>query len=63
MLDHVRDVLRAYERQREVLPWVLALFAVLFNQVNIIHLPREIWGGIDLGAGILLLAISGKVRE
>ena len=53
----------AYERQYQVLPWVLVLLAVLFNPVVKIHLPREIWAGIDIGAGIFLLAISRKVRE
>ena len=53
----------AYERQYKILPWVLVLLAVLFNPVIKIHLPREIWAGIDIGAGIFLLAISSKLRD
>ena len=53
----------AYERQYKALPWVLALLAVLFNPVIKIHLPREIWAAIDIAAGIILLAISSKLRE
>ena len=53
----------AYERQYKVLPWVLVVLAVLFNPVIKIHLPREIWAGVDIGAGILLLVIGGKLRK
>ena len=53
----------AYERQYQVMPWVLVLLAVLFNPIIKIHLPREIWAGIDVVAGLVLLMISGKVRE
>lgn len=53
----------AYERQYQVLPWVLVLLAVLFNPVIKIHLPREMWAAIDIGAGIFLVAISSKLRE
>jgi hypothetical protein len=53
----------AYERQYQVLPWVLVLLAVLFNPVIKIHLPREMWAAIDIGAGIFLLVISSKLRE
>jgi hypothetical protein len=53
----------AYERQYQVMPWVLVLLAVLFNPIIKIHLPREIWAGIDVVAGLVLLTISGKVRE
>jgi len=53
----------AYERRYEILPWVLVLLAVLFNPIIKINLPREIWAGVDIGAGILLLVIGGKLRE
>lgn len=43
---------------------LFALLAVLFNPLYPIHLPRELWSVIDLGAALLLVvqarALSGR---
>lgn len=45
----------AHERKNLVLPWLYGLIAVLFNPIVKIHLPKEAWVFVDIGAGILLL--------
>lgn len=52
----------AYERGDKSLPWVYGVIAVLFNPFLKVHLPKELWAVVDVGAGIFLLATSAKIR-
>jgi|TARA_B100002003_G_scaffold70096_1_gene65433 hypothetical protein len=52
----------AYTRNSKNLPWIYGILAVLFNPIIKIHLPKEYWIVVDVGAGILLLATSSKIK-
>lgn len=52
----------AHERKHVVLPWVYGLLAILFNPVVKVHLPKEAWMFVDIGAGILLLITAKALR-
>lgn len=52
----------AHQRDNQVLPWFYGLFAVLFNPIIKIHLPREAWQFLDISAGVLLLVTARTVR-
>jgi hypothetical protein len=52
-----------HEKHDTVLPWVFGVCAILFNPIIKIHLPKELWAVIDIGAGILLLAVQSKIKE
>lgn len=52
-----------YEREEEVLPWILGVIALLFNPLIPIHLPKEVWMAVDLGAGIFLLTLISRIKE
>ena len=51
----------SYIRKNQTLPWVYGLLAVLFNPLIKIHLPKEVWMVVDVGAGILLLATANVI--
>ena len=53
----------AYSKQDKILPWVFAVLALLFNPIIKIHLPKELWAVVDVGAGILLLAFRKEIQE
>lgn len=53
----------AYERNNQVLPWVFGLLALLFNPIIKVHLPKELWALVDIGAGVLLLLTRNRVRK
>lgn len=53
----------AYGRKNKVLPWVYALLALVFNPIIKVHLPKELWAFVDIGAGVLLLATAKSVKE
>ncbi|HEU0220367.1 MAG TPA: DUF6804 family protein [Gallionella sp.] len=52
----------AHERKNLVLPWVYGLVAVLFNPVVKVHLPKETWMFVDVGAAVLLLVTARAVK-
>lgn len=52
----------AHERKNQVLPWIYGLVALLFNPIVKIHLPKEAWVIVDIGAGVLLLVTAKTVR-
>lgn len=52
-----------YERKNDVLPWVFALLAILFNPIIKIHLPKELWAVIDVSAGVFLLVCKSSIQE
>lgn len=52
----------AHEKNDTVLPWVFGVCAILFNPIIKIHLHKELWSAIDIGAGILLLAVQSKIK-
>lgn len=45
----------AYEKRRQVVPWVFAVLALLFNPLFKVHLPKDTWAVIDFASGLLLL--------
>lgn len=45
----------AWERKMDIAPYVLGLVALLFNPFIPVHLDKEIWIGIDIAAGVLIL--------
>lgn len=53
----------AHERKFEVLPWVYGVLAILFNPLIKIHLPKELWAVVDIGAGILLLVTKSAIKK
>ncbi|MBZ0072929.1 MAG: hypothetical protein K8I04_14530 [Gammaproteobacteria bacterium] len=53
----------SYERKNQSLPWVFGVLALLFNPILIIHLPKEFWAFIDIGAGVLLLLTKRHVQQ
>ncbi|MDD2468113.1 MAG: hypothetical protein PHI97_29395 [Desulfobulbus sp.] len=53
----------SYERKNQSLPWVFGLLALLFNPVVKIHLPKEVWVGIDICAGLLLLITKEHFQQ
>ncbi|MBB3048977.1 hypothetical protein FHR99_003251 [Litorivivens lipolytica] len=52
-----------HEQKEPVLPWVFGLVAILFNPFIPVHLPKDIWAGIDLVAGCLLIATHTKLAK
>lgn len=52
----------SYERKNQWLPWIFGLLAVLFNPIVKIHLPKELWVVVDIGAGVLLLASKRHIQ-
>ncbi len=45
-------------RKLEILPWVFALLAILFNPIVRVHLDRALWMWANLGAAALLLGTT-----
>lgn len=52
-----------YGREKQYLPWVFGLFALLFNPIVKIYLPKEVWAFIDIGAGLLLLLTKRHMQQ
>lgn len=53
----------AHRNGSRVLPWALALLAVLFNPLIPVHLNKSLWICIDIGSGIFLLLISKRIAR
>lgn len=53
----------SYERKEPLLPWVFGILAITFNPIIKIYFPKEIWSGIDLAAGLLLLFTKNKIQD
>ena len=53
----------AYENENDTLPWVYGGLAMLFNPILKIHLPKELWIIIDIGAAIFLLATKSAIHK
>ena len=53
----------SFERKNQSLPWVFGLLALLFNPIVKIHMPKEFWAFIDIGAGLLLLLAKRHVQQ
>jgi hypothetical protein len=51
----------AFKRRTALLPYLLALLAILFNPLVPIYLSKAIWIYIDISAGIFLLAVSRRL--
>ena len=46
----------AHRMEKPGWTWLLGVLAVIFNPVFPVHLEREIWSIIDLGAAVVLVA-------
>jgi hypothetical protein len=46
-----------------LLALVYALFAVVYNPISQVNLPREAWMGLNLAGGVLLLATKRHIAE
>jgi hypothetical protein len=53
----------SYEWKNQSLQWVFGLLLVLFNPIVKIHLPKELWAFVDVGAGVLLLASKSHIQQ
>lgn len=53
----------AFDRNEEILPWILIILTIVFNPFVKIHFPKEIWAVIDLCSGVFLLSIRSKIEE
>lgn len=53
----------AFERKSPSLPWAFGLVALVFNPLIPIHLPKEVWAFLDVGAGVLLLATKRHIQQ
>jgi hypothetical protein len=53
----------SYERKNQSLPWVFWLLALVFNPIIKIHLPKEFWTFIDIGAGLFLLLTKRHLQQ
>lgn len=53
----------AYDQRNKLLPYAYAALALIFNPIIKIHLPKDIWILIDVGAGIFLLATAKFVTD
>ena len=53
----------SYDRGHKKIPWVYAAFAILFNPLIKIHLPREAWTLVDMAAGVVLFATAASIKR
>ena len=53
----------SYERSYDVLPWVFGILALVFNPIFKVHFPKELWAIIDIGTGVFLLVMKGKIQK
>lgn len=53
----------SFDRKNKTLPWVYGLLALIFNPIIKIHLPKEFWIFIDIGAGALLLITAKSIQS
>ncbi|MGH8728894.1 MAG: DUF6804 family protein [Burkholderiales bacterium] len=44
------------------MPWLFGFLAILFNPIAKVHLPKELWAIVDIGAGIFLLATKRHIQ-
>ena len=55
--------LDSFYKREYLQPWAYLAAAILFNPFMKIHLPKDVWSILDLGAGALLvIAAQGKRR-
>lgn len=55
--------LESFYRREQLQPWAYGAAAILFNPFMKIHLPRDVWAILDLGAGALLLIAAQRNRR
>lgn len=51
----------SYERRHSNLTWIFVLFAIAFNPIIKIFLPKEIWMFLDAFAGIMLILFRNSI--
>lgn len=54
---------RNFGKRALLLPLAYTLFAILFNPVMEINLPKELWIPLDLLAAVLLLSTKKHITE
>jgi hypothetical protein len=51
-----------YEKNNEdLLPWIFAILAIVFNPIIKIHLPKEVWALIDFCSGLFLILVRKRI--
>jgi hypothetical protein len=46
-----------------IFPLLYGIFAVVYNPITPIHIPREAWIALDIAGGALLLATKRHIAE
>lgn len=52
----------AYDRKYKALPWIYGFMALVFNPIIKIYFTKEVWGVVDVTAGVLLLATAKAMK-
>ena len=45
----------AFQKEHQIIPWVVVVLAIVFNPIIPIYLPKALWAVIDVGTAIFLL--------
>ena len=53
----------SFNRNDNILPWVFAILAIVFNPIIKIHFPKELWAVIDLCSGLFVILIREKIQD
>ena len=53
----------SHTRNYRMLTWIFSIAAIIFNPIIRVHLAKELWTILDLGAGILLLLTKKRIEE
>ncbi len=51
----------SHKRRHQMLPWVFALAAILFNPIVRVHFDRGVWVWLNLLAALLLLSTAKRL--
>jgi hypothetical protein len=52
-----------YGAKISIFPLLYGIFAVVYNPITPIHIPREAWIALDLAGGALLLATRRHIAD
>jgi len=53
----------ALNRNASLLPWIFLLFAIVFNPIIKVPLPKELWMFVEIAAGALLMFTQNKIKQ
>jgi hypothetical protein len=52
-----------FTKKAKALPFVFAALAVLFNPIIKVHLPKEVWAGVDVVCAVFLAATAHLIAK